>query len=171
VGIEHVGAEAASHAHGSDAHATHALSFTGISDVHAATSVIASAAGILGIAIAAFFHLFNRKAADGLRQTLLSNGLTRWLPIAMENKWYVDEIYHALFRVPARALGHIFEFVDKNVIDGVFVDGGARVPGGLARVFQPLYNGVLQGYAWTMAFGVALIAAWVFWLWLQGGAA
>jgi len=160
------------HDHGSgDAHAHHALSFTGIADVHTATSVVASVAGILGIAIAAFFHLFNRKAADGLRQTLLSNSLTRWLPIAMENKWYVDEIYHALLRVPARALGHIFEFFDKNVIDGVFVDGGARVPAGLARVFQPLYNGVLQGYAWTMAFGVALIAAWVFWLWLQGGAA
>jgi hypothetical protein len=51
------------------------------------------------------------------------------------------------------------------------VNGTARAPAGLARIFQPLYNGALQGYAWTMAGGIALIAAWVFWLWLRGGAA
>ena len=159
------------HDHSGDGHAHHALSFTGIADVHTATSVVASAAGILGICLAAFLHLFSRKTADSLRQALLSNSLTRWLPIAMENKWYVDEIYHALIRVPAWTLGHIFEFIDKNVIDGAIVNGTARAPAGLARIFQPLYNGALQGYAWTMAGGIALIAAWVFWLWLRGGAA
>ncbi|MDI9404726.1 MAG: NADH-quinone oxidoreductase subunit L, partial [Limnohabitans sp.] len=40
------------HEHG-DTH--HALSFTGIADVHKATSVVASVCGILGIAIACFF--------------------------------------------------------------------------------------------------------------------
>ena len=65
-------------------------------------------------------------------------------------------------------LGHVLHFLDKSVIDGMLVNGTARIPAELGRVFQPLYNGALQGYAATMAGGVALIAAWVFWLWLAG---
>jgi NADH:ubiquinone oxidoreductase subunit 5 (subunit L)/multisubunit Na+/H+ antiporter MnhA subunit len=157
------------HGHGGEhGEAHHALAFTGIADVHKATSVVASAAGILGIALAAFLHLLNRGAADRLRQALLSNGLTRWLPLAMENKWYVDEIYHALFRLPAWVLGHLFHMIDKHLIDGLLVNQGARIPQDLGRVFQPLYNGALQGYAITMAGGIALIAAWVFWILFQG---
>ena len=161
------GVPAAHHEGAGDEHAHHALSFTGIEDVHKATSVVASAAGILGILVAVFFHLMNREAADKLRQALLSNGLTRWLPLLLENKWYVDEIYHALFRFPAWVLGHVFHFIDKQLIDGFIVNGGARLPLELGRVFQPLYNGALQGYAFTMAGGIALIAAWVLWMWLQ----
>ena len=156
------------HHHGEDgAHAHHALAFTGIADVHKATSVVASVAGILGILLALYLHLLKRSAADSLRQALLSNGLTRWLPLAMENKWYVDEIYHWIFRLPAWLLGHVLHMFDKQVIDGLAVNGTARIPVELGRLFQPLYNGVLQGYAATMAGGVALIAAWVFWMWIQ----
>ena len=86
----------------------------------------------------------------------------------MENKWYVDEVYHVVFRFPASVLGHVFHFIDKHVIDGFVVNGGARVPLEVGRLFQPLYNGALQGYAATMAGGIALIAAWVFWIWLHG---
>jgi len=157
-----------SHDHGGEHASHHALSFTGIADVHTATSVVASAAGILGILVAVFFHLINRGAADKLRAALLSNELTRWLPLAMENKWYVDEVYHVVFRVPAWVLGHVLHFLDKQIIDGVVVNGTARVPVEIGRLFQPLYNGALQGYAATMAGGIALIAAWVFWIWLQG---
>ena len=161
------GVPAAHHDASGGEHAHHALSFTGIEDVHKATSVVASAAGILGILVAVFFHLMNREAADKLRQALLSNGLTRWLPLLLENKWYVDEIYHAVFRFPAWVLGHVLHFIDKQLIDGFVVNGGARIPLELGRVFQPLYNGALQGYAFTMAGGIALIAAWVLWMWLQ----
>jgi NADH-quinone oxidoreductase subunit L len=158
------------HDHGAadGAHAAHALSFTGIADVHTATSIVASTAGILGILLALYLHLLNRSAADRLRQALLSNGLTRWLPLAMENKWKVDEVYHTLVRRPAWALGHVFLFIDKHLIDGLLVNGTARIPVEVGRLFQPLYNGALQGYAATMAGGVALIAAWMFWMLLNG---
>ena len=157
------------HDHGGHAgHSHHALSFTGIEDVHKATSVVASAAGIIGILVALYFHLLNRGAADRLRAALLSNGLTRRIPLVMENKWYVDEIYHAVFRFPAWVLGHVLHFIDKQLIDSFLVNGAARIPLELGRLFQPLYNGALQGYAATMAGGIALIAAWVLWIWLQG---
>jgi NADH-quinone oxidoreductase subunit L len=147
----------------------HALSFTGIEDVHKATSVVASVVGVGGILVALFFHLVNRGAADRLRAALLSNGLTRWLPLLMENKWYVDEAYNIAFRAPARGIGHVLYLLDKLFIDGFIVNGAARVPAEVGRLFQPLYNGALQGYAATMAGGVALIAAWIFWVWLSGG--
>lgn len=170
--VSHSSAAAGVPAHGHAAaggEVHHALAFTGISDVHAATSVVASTAGILGILVALYLHLLNRPAADRLRQALLSNGLTRWLPLAMENKWYVDQVYNAVFRFPLWVGGHVLHFVDKNVIDGGLVNGLARIPLEGGRIFQPLYNGALQGYAATMAGGFALILVWVFWLWLQGG--
>ena len=65
-------------------------------------------------------------------------------------------------------LGHVLHFIDKQLIDGLLVNGGARIPMEIGRVFQPLYNGALQGYAATMAGGIALIVAWVFWIWMHG---
>ncbi|MCZ6836909.1 MAG: NADH-quinone oxidoreductase subunit L [Planctomycetota bacterium] len=118
---------------------------------------IASAAGLLGGGIAWWFHLANRKAADTVRSTLLSNPMIRWLPTAMENKWYVDEIYHALIRAPLWAGGHLLYLFDKYIVDFAFVDGIAKLPRLMAKAFQPLQNGVLQSYAVHMAGGVALV--------------
>jgi hypothetical protein len=53
------------------------------------------------------------------------------------------------------------------------VNGLGRIPVAMGRLFQPLYNGALQGYAGTMAGGLVLVLAWVAWKWLgaTGGAA
>jgi len=153
------------HAHGG-AHG----SFLGF-DPHVVMYYVSAGVALLGIAIAAWFHLFNRKAADDLRASLLGNPATRWLPTAMENKWYVDEGYIFLVRAPLWLLGHLLAFLDRFLVDGLLVDGIARLPRILGRAFQPLQNGLLQGYAVTMAGGVGLIIAWVVWVWLQGGGA
>ncbi|MCZ6812075.1 MAG: NADH-quinone oxidoreductase subunit L [Planctomycetota bacterium] len=123
---------------------------------------VASAVGLLGIAVAGYFHLVNRKAADGLKNAMLANPATRWLPTAMENKWYVDELYHLMFRGPLWLGGHILNLFDRYIIDMAIVDGVARVPRLLGRGFQPLSNGILQSYAVSMAGGVALLGILVF---------
>jgi NADH-quinone oxidoreductase subunit L len=107
--------------------------------------------------------------ADRIRTALLSNGLTRWLPTSMENKWYFDEIYHALFRLPMWITSHLLHFFDRHFIDGLLVNGIGRVPVMVGRLFQPLYNGALQGYATSMAGGLILVLAWVAWRWLGAG--
>ncbi len=117
---------------------------------------IAIGAGLAGISVAAYLHLLNRKAADSLRASLLANPLTRWLPTAMENKWYVDELYNAILVAPMWILGHVFALIDRYIIDWLLVDGIARLPKFLGRAFQPLHNGVLQSYAVSMAGGAAL---------------
>jgi len=127
-------------------------------DPHRWMPWVAGTLGILGIAVAWYFHLANRRAADSLKSALLSNPATRWLPLAMENKWYVDEMYHALLRAPLWAIGHILNLFDRYIIDGAIVDGLARLPKGIGRLFQPMHNGVLQNYAWSMAIGLALVS-------------
>ena len=48
--------------------------------------------------------------------------------------------------------------------------GTARLAKFAGEIFRPLYNGKLQGYASTMAGGIALILAWIVWVWMRGGA-
>ncbi len=120
---------------------------------------VASITTIVGIVIAWYFHLANRKAADSLRATLLGNPLTRWLPTAMENKWYLDEFYDATIVKPLWwVFGHGFALFDKYLVDGLAVDGTGKAPRKVAKIFQPLTNGVLQSYALSMAGGVGLVA-------------
>lgn len=138
---------------------------------HTAMFVLSTAVGLTGIFIAFILHLANRRLADRLRGAMLARGWIRWLPIAMEHKWYVDEIYHACFRLPAWILGRFLHLVDRELIDGLLVNGGGRVPVLLGRLFQPLYNGALQGYATTMAGAIVLIMALIVLRWVIGGMA
>lgn len=126
-------------------------------DPHKAMYYISAVVGFIGIGFALYFHLFFRNAADTLRGRLLSNRLTRWLPTAMEHKWYVDEVYIALIRSPLWILGKIFYLFDRYIIDGAIVNGIAAIPRVLARLFSPLHNGAVQSYAVSMIGGAILI--------------
>jgi NADH-quinone oxidoreductase subunit L len=91
----------------------------------------------------------------------------------MENKWYVDELYHALVRAPLWILSHLLNLIDRFLVDGLLVDGTARLPRWLGQAFRPLQNGILQSYAVSMAGGVGLVAILVLYMpelvvWLRG---
>jgi len=139
-------------------------------DAHGIVSVFGISAAIGGILFAMWIHLLDRRMADRMRSTLLSSRLTRWLPIAMENKWYVDELYHTLFRLPMWITSHMLHFLDRHLVDGLLVNGLGRLPVMIGRLFQPLYNGALQGYATTMAGGLILVLVWVAYRWCGGAA-
>jgi NADH-quinone oxidoreductase subunit L len=143
------------HADHGGAHAAAHGAFLGM-DPHKAMFFVSGAIALIGIGIAWQLHLKNRAAADALRARLLANPMTRWLPTAMENKWYVDELYHAIIVSPMWVLGHVFALFDRYIIDWLIVDGIARLPKFLGRAFQPLQNGILQSYAVSMAGGAAL---------------
>jgi NADH-quinone oxidoreductase subunit L len=95
---------------------------------------------------------------------------TRLLVSGAENKWWVDELYEVILIWPVKALGHVFAFLDRHLVDGFWTHGLGRGPAWMGRVFQPLYNGQLQGYAVTMAGGSVLMAVWILWVWMKGGA-
>ncbi|HIB50199.1 MAG TPA: NADH-quinone oxidoreductase subunit L [Phycisphaerales bacterium] len=136
-----------------DGHDAHLFGFP----VHTAMYVISAIVGFIGIGFALYFHLVRRTAADTLRGRLLAHRSTRWLPTAMEQKWYVDEIYIALIRSPLWILGKFFSLFDKYIIDGAIVNGIAVIPKTIAKWFSPLQNGAVQSYAVSMIGGAILI--------------
>jgi NADH-quinone oxidoreductase subunit L len=141
--------------HGANGDASHG-SILGM-DPHKAMYYISAVVGMIGLGLAFFFHLARRQAADSLRSKLLSSRATRWLPTAMENKWYVDEFYIAAIRTPLWILGKLFALIDRGIIDGLLVNGIAGMPRSIAKWFSPLHNGAVQSYAVSMVGGAALI--------------
>ncbi len=142
-----------SHSQGEEAHHGSILGM----DPHKAMYYISGIVGFIGIGIAFFFHLRNREAADKLRSKLLASRATRWLPTAMEHKWYVDEVYIALIRSPLWITGKVFALFDKYIIDMLIVNGTAAMPRIIAKWFAPLANGSVQSYGVSMAGGALLI--------------
>ena len=79
----------------------------------------------------------------------------------VERKYGFDELYSWLLAGGARNLGRGFwRAGDQTVIDGLMVNGSARVVGwfsGVARLFQ---TGFVYQYAFTMLIGVVILAFW-----------
>ena len=150
------GVPGASTAHLAGDDAAHHGSILGM-DPHKAMYYISAVVGIIGLGLAFFFHLARREAADAMRSNLLARRATRWLPTAMENKWYVDEFYIAVIRTPLWILGKLFALIDRGIIDGLLVNGIAGLPRSIAKWFSPLHNGAVQSYGVSMIGGAALV--------------
>ena len=165
----HGGQDAASHdaAHADHAHADHEHLVLGM-DAHTAVGRLGSLACIAGILVSLYLHLINRGAADALRRALMGSIATRWIVVGAERKWMVDEFYDWVIRLPLRLVANILSAIDELLLDAGIVNGLGALPAAVGRIFRPLYGGVVQGYAVTMAGGVALVAAWVIWIWLRG---
>ncbi len=79
----------------------------------------------------------------------------RPLHTVITNKFYVDEIYQALFVRPIGWLSEkiLWKFQDQKVIDSLLVEGSAQTIGLLGRTFAILQNGIVQTYALLFAVG------------------
>jgi NADH-quinone oxidoreductase subunit L len=79
----------------------------------------------------------------------------------VERKYGFDELYAWLFAGGARNLGRGFwRGGDQAVIDGVMVNGSARVVGWFSGVLRLIQTGLLNQYAVAMLFGVMILAFW-----------
>jgi len=121
-------------------------------DLHLAMMLISGVIAIAGIGVAAYFHMFNRPAADAVARK--NAKVVRLL----ENKYYVDEIYDAVIVKPLRGIGYFCFAVDQLVIDGLVATVGLA-PRLLGISLQPLQRGVLQGYGLAMLAGITLLLA------------
>ncbi len=99
--------------------------------------------------------LFEGGAADPLRKPL--GGLFR----ALERKWWVDELYHALVVKPYQALSKFLAgTVDQGVIDGL-VNGLGALVSSAARFWRRYQTGYTRSYAFTIVIGVVLVITWL----------
>jgi NADH-quinone oxidoreductase subunit L len=76
------------------------------------------------------------------------------------NKFYLDEIYQALFVWPLRGLASLSRFLDWGLIDGLLVSGVGRLPALAGKLPRPIQNGLVQFYALAMTLGLAVLL-WV----------
>jgi NADH-quinone oxidoreductase subunit L len=86
-----------------------------------------------------------------------------WLHRILQNKYYVDELYQALFVKRTVQLGKgLWEKADAGLIDGILVNGSARMIGNLAAKVRLWQSGYLFQYAFAMIIGlIGILAAWV----------
>ncbi|MCD6734859.1 MAG: NADH-quinone oxidoreductase subunit L [Burkholderiaceae bacterium] len=80
----------------------------------------------------------------------------------LDNKYYLDRINEVVFAGGARLLGRgLWKGGDQALIDGVAIDGSARLVGWFAGVLRLAQTGRLNSYAITMIVGVALLLLFV----------
>jgi NADH-quinone oxidoreductase subunit L len=82
------------------------------------------------------------------------------------NKWYFDELYHAVFVNGAKALGDLFWKVgDQKIIDGLGPDGVAAVSEAIGKGAGRAQSGYVYHYAFVMLLGVAGLLSFALWTW------
>jgi NADH-quinone oxidoreductase subunit L len=77
------------------------------------------------------------------------------------DKFRVDELYDLFIVKPIRgAAWTLWRVVDTFLIDGVLVNGSAKLAGALGKLFRVVQNGDAQRYAAVMALAAAAILLW-----------
>jgi NADH-quinone oxidoreductase subunit L len=129
--------------HGAGAMALHALS----------TLVFWLAAA--GVATAYYLYMVRRDLPEKIRAKA---GI---LYTILEEKYGFDRFNDWFFAGGARLIGgKLWRWGDVAVIDGIMVNGSARLVGRIAAVVRHLQTGYIYHYAFAMIIGVALLATW-----------
>jgi NADH-quinone oxidoreductase subunit L len=111
--------------------------------------------GVAGIVTAWFLYI---KRPGTAKRIALALGP---LYALVERKYGFDELYAWLFAGGARNLGRSFwRAGDQTLIDGVMVNGSARVVGWFSGVIRLVQTGLLNQYAVAMLFGVLILTFW-----------
>ena len=110
---------------------------------------------IAGIATAWYFYLVNPAIPARLQQTF------KGIYTVLENKYYLDRFNEWFFAGGARRLGSgLWKRGDQGLIDGLVVNGSARLVGWLSRVLRQGQTGFLNHYAIAMIIGLAFLLFW-----------
>jgi len=76
----------------------------------------------------------------------------------LDNKYYIDEIYNSLFAGGSRLVGRLFwRLGDERLIDGLVVNGSARVVGWVSSLVRHVQSGYVYHYAFAMIIGLFVL--------------
>jgi NADH-quinone oxidoreductase subunit L len=110
---------------------------------------------IAGIASAVYCYLVNPGFPARVQERL------RWIYTLLDNKYYADRFNDWFFAGGAREVGEVASNVgDRTLIDGIMVNGAARVIGWSAALVRHLQSGYVYHYAFTMIIGVFVLLYW-----------
>ena len=110
---------------------------------------------LAGVLAAWYGYLVNPRVPEAIARTF--GGVYRLL----DNKYYLDRINEVVFAGGARAIGSgLWKAGDQALIDGVAINGSARLIGWFAGVMRTVQSGYIYHYAIAMIVGVALLVWW-----------
>ncbi len=124
-----------------------------VGESHVAESMewVLMAVSVAGAALGIYFSLNlykNLAKAESLKKRFA------WLHKTLENKWYVDEIYEAVFVKPIQMLSEgLWKGFDIAVIDRIVV-GFGRVSMWTGQTVRVLQTGSIQVYAFMLLLGL-----------------
>jgi NADH-quinone oxidoreductase subunit L len=112
---------------------------------------------LAGVLVAWFFYMKRPDIPAAIQR--------KFAPIntLFENKYYFDKFYEVVFAGGARMLGRVlWQGGDVRIIDGLLVNGSAKLVGWVAAVIRHFQTGYVYHYAFTMIIGVlVLMTLWV----------
>jgi NADH-quinone oxidoreductase subunit L len=107
---------------------------------------------LAGVVCAWYFYLVNPAVPAAIKARF--SALYRLL----DNKYYMDRFNEIVFAGGARLLGRgLWKGGDMALIDGVAVNGSARLVGWVAGVVRHLQSGYIYHYAFAMLLGIAVV--------------
>ena len=107
---------------------------------------------LAGVVCAWYFYLVNPAIPAAIRARF--SALYRLL----DNKYYLDKFNEIVFAGGARLVGRgLWKGGDVALIDGVVVNGSARLVTWFAGVVRQLQSGYIYHYAFAMLLGLAVV--------------
>ena len=137
--LEHV----AEHFHGAMSFALHGL--TGLPFILV----------LAGFGSAFYLYMVKPELPDRIQQRFAK------LYDIMDRKYLFDEFYQAFFMRGSQNLGTVlWKYADAGLIDGLMVNGTARLVGWFSAVTRYLQTGYLYTYAFAMIIGLLILLTW-----------
>ncbi len=104
---------------------------------------------LAGVALAYFFYMVKPSipAAIKAKTPIINN--------VLENKYYFDKFNETVIAGGARKIGEfLWKVSDSKLIDGLIVNGAAKVVNVLAEAVRAFQSGLIYQYAFSMVIGV-----------------
>ena len=104
---------------------------------------------VAGAVVAWYCYLINPKVPAAIQSRL------KFINCVLENKYFFDWFYEQVIARGSRVLGKgLWQTADRGLIDGLLVNGSAKVIGAIAAVTRRLQTGFIYHYAFAMIIGL-----------------
>jgi NADH-quinone oxidoreductase subunit L len=117
---------------------------------------------VAGVGTAAVFYLYKPQWPVAIGRVM------RPVTVLLENKYFFDWFNERVLAAGSRLLGQgLWRGGDAGLIDGLMINGSARVVGAMARLTRLAQTGQLYVYALAMSLGVVGLMTWQLWPYLR----
>src|SRR5450830_323948 len=126
--------------------------------IHMALSAVSSAPlwlAIAGVAVAYYCYMVNPRVPAWVKKNFSA------IYTLLDNKYYMDAFNEFVFAGGARLLGGgLWSIGDKGLIDGLVVNGSAKVVNWFSKLTRLFQSGYIYHYAFVMIIGVLGFLVW-----------